>query len=172
MDKFNADCAATAIFGLRREAQRHAAFGGWWTCEKRCRRYALPPHSKSLSKMCEPASLYYGLRKSIEGSVRHSAHAQQCCHGGEVRAEICKRTSRGRWTVRPVGQTVFRPYYNDEYLSFPGKQLAAKERKEHNRSHLHLCVPCVLSRLFPVVAAKAALGLSLSIRGYPELIVN
>jgi hypothetical protein len=29
----NAACAATAVFGLRRETQRHAAFGSWWTCE-------------------------------------------------------------------------------------------------------------------------------------------
>ena len=45
------------------------------------------------------------------------------------------------------------PYYNDEYLCFLGKELAAKERKEHERSRLHLCVPYVLLRLFPVVAA-------------------
>src|ERR1017187_3877209 len=60
-DQPNAAFAANAIFGLRREAQRHAAFGGWRTCEKRCRRYALPPHSKSLSNMRAISSLYYGL---------------------------------------------------------------------------------------------------------------
>src|SRR5690349_21095776 len=32
--------------GLRREAKRHAAFERLYDRRKRCRRYALPPHSK------------------------------------------------------------------------------------------------------------------------------
>jgi hypothetical protein len=46
-DKLNAACAATTDFGLRREAKRHAAFGRNRSHGKRCRRYALPPQSKS-----------------------------------------------------------------------------------------------------------------------------
>jgi len=43
--------AATTVLGLRREAQRHAAFGSQRPHEKRCRRSALPPQSKSLSSV-------------------------------------------------------------------------------------------------------------------------
>ena len=39
-------CERTNYFGLRREAKRHAAFGHRRMHEKRCRRCALPPHSK------------------------------------------------------------------------------------------------------------------------------
>ena len=41
--------AATKLFGLRREAKRHAAFTAWVGVPKRCRRCALPPHSKILA---------------------------------------------------------------------------------------------------------------------------
>jgi hypothetical protein len=34
------------LFGLRREAERHAAMETLFTVEKRCRRFALPPQSK------------------------------------------------------------------------------------------------------------------------------
>jgi hypothetical protein len=43
--------AATTILGLRREGQRHAAFGSQSPHKKRCRRCALPPQSKSLSSV-------------------------------------------------------------------------------------------------------------------------
>jgi hypothetical protein len=36
-------------FGLRREAKRHAALAALLAVEKRCRRRALPPHSKILA---------------------------------------------------------------------------------------------------------------------------
>ncbi len=52
--------AATTVFGLRREAKRHAALGSIRPYEKRCRRCALPPQSKSLSSVREIAELYYG----------------------------------------------------------------------------------------------------------------
>jgi hypothetical protein len=50
-DKSNTACAATADFGLRREAKRHAAFGVILSHEKRCRRFALPAQSKSCRQM-------------------------------------------------------------------------------------------------------------------------
>jgi hypothetical protein len=56
-------------------------------------------------------------------------------------------------------------YHNDESLCFPDKNMAAKERKEHEGNLFHLCVLCVLSRQFPVVAAQAALGQSVFICG-------
>jgi hypothetical protein len=59
-DKPNAVGAATTVFGLRREAKRHAAFGSNRQHGKRCRRCALPPQSKSLSSVREVAGLYYG----------------------------------------------------------------------------------------------------------------
>jgi hypothetical protein len=59
----------------------------------------------------------------------------------------------------------FYPYHNDESLCFPDKNMAAKERKEHEGNLFHLCVLCVLSRQFPVVAAQAALGQSVFICG-------
>jgi hypothetical protein len=45
--------AATTVFGVRREGQRHAAFGSQSPQKKRCRRCALPPQSKSLSSVRE-----------------------------------------------------------------------------------------------------------------------
>ena len=36
-------------FGLRREAERHAALEARPAAEKRCRRFALPPQSKTLA---------------------------------------------------------------------------------------------------------------------------
>src|ERR1039458_8825037 len=37
------------LFGVRREAKRHAAFSALVGVPKRCRRCALPPHSKILA---------------------------------------------------------------------------------------------------------------------------
>ena len=51
-------------------------------------------------------------------------------------------------------------YYNHASLCFLGKDLAAKERKEQESSHFHLCDLYVLLRLSSVVAAQAALGSS------------
>ncbi len=59
-------------------------------------------------------------------------------------------------------------YHNDESLCFPDKKMAAKERKEHEGKHFHLCVLCVLSRQFPAVAAQAALGLSVVKLLFPD----
>ena len=56
-NKHSAACAAATGFGVRREAKRHAAFGSRTTLEKRCRRCALPPHSRSLSSLREVAGL-------------------------------------------------------------------------------------------------------------------
>ena len=63
-DRPNAADAATADFGLRREAKRHAAFGNNRSYEKRCRCCALPPQFKSLSSGHEVAGLYYGWQGS------------------------------------------------------------------------------------------------------------
>jgi hypothetical protein len=41
--------AATKLFGVRREAKRHAALEALSAVEKRCRRCALPPQSKILA---------------------------------------------------------------------------------------------------------------------------
>ena len=61
----NTACAATADFGLRREAKRHAAFGSNRPYGKRCRRCALPPYqSKSLPSVREVAGLYYGYSRN------------------------------------------------------------------------------------------------------------
>jgi hypothetical protein len=54
-------------------------------------------------------------------------------------------------------------YHNHAILCFPGKKFAAKERKEHEGNIFHLCVLCVPLRQFPVIAAQAALGPSVSI---------
>jgi hypothetical protein len=71
--------------------------------------------------------------------------------------------SQSKW-VKPVLKAG-NPYYNHASLCFPEKKLAAKEREEHKIRHFHLCDLCVLLRLFIVVAAQAALGPSVSIRG-------
>jgi hypothetical protein len=65
--------AATTDFGLRRQAERHAALGSNRQHGKRCRRCApvfaalrlgrLPPQSKSLSSVREVAGLYYGFNR-------------------------------------------------------------------------------------------------------------
>jgi len=39
------------LFGLRREAERHAAMKALFMVEKRCRRFALPPQSKIFSRL-------------------------------------------------------------------------------------------------------------------------
>src|SRR5208337_4279874 len=62
----SADCAATTNFGLRREAKRHAALGSNRPHGKRCRRYALPPQSKSLPSGHEVAGLYYELKPLLD----------------------------------------------------------------------------------------------------------
>jgi hypothetical protein len=43
--------AATNLFGLRREAKRHAALEALSAVEKQCRRCALPPQSKILTRV-------------------------------------------------------------------------------------------------------------------------
>jgi hypothetical protein len=48
-DELGAVDAATKIFGLRQEAKRHAAFAALVDIPKRCRRCAMPPHSKILA---------------------------------------------------------------------------------------------------------------------------
>jgi hypothetical protein len=60
--------------------------------------------------------------------------------------------------VVPMAGLLIHLYYNHASLCFPNKKLATKERKEHKIRLFHLCDPCVLSRLFTVVAAQAALG--------------
>jgi len=52
------------------------------------------------------------------------------------------------------------PYYYPEKFAQAAQMFAAKERKEHKEKLFHLCVLCVLLRLSSLVAASAALGLS------------
>ena len=91
--------AATTDFGLRREAKRHAAFGSNRQCGKRCRRYALPPQSKSLSSVREVAGLYYGFSEG--GILRSPNFNRNLSRRNEMKAEERKgrRDSAGRNTA-------------------------------------------------------------------------
>jgi len=75
----------------------------------------------------------------------------------------------GRLTLRvnfPVLATLLNPYHNPTSLCFPGKKLATKKLKMLKKFCLpEFCAFCAFLRPSSSVAASAALGASVSIRG-------
>ncbi len=72
------------------------------------------------------------------------------------------RTRKASLIGEPVCMTeiLSDPYYNHANLRCLGKELAAREHKEHKEGGLRLCV---LLQFSSVVAVQATLGLSVSI---------
>jgi len=105
------------IYGVRREAKRNAAFGllprarptgSGARMEKRCRRFALPPHSKCVLSAVKPRrtlepcvrNLHRGRTRPCIGSVRP---ALTLSHRRRIKRRICPMNSMCPRNGKPCG---------------------------------------------------------------------
>ena len=93
---------AATVLGLRREAQRHAAFGSRCAHEKRCSHCALPPQSKSsLTRL-----MVNGRKPAFPCSGHSGKWVSDGYHSAEV-AGLSKR--REDLSPRPASQAMWKP---------------------------------------------------------------